>query len=176
MTKMDNIIIEDAQLLFKNFSGRKGEYNPEGQRNFCVLLDDDVAKQLKKDGWNVKYLKPREEGDKEQAYLQVKIRFDNKPPNIVIVSSTGKSRIDESEVNILDWAETEHVDLNINPYEWHRPNGDSGITAYLKSMYVVIEQDPLEEKYMNAKDSALNSIGGCGDCGTCDGNCPNNGD
>lgn len=175
MTKLDNIIIEDAQLLFKNFSGKKGEFNPEGHRNFCVLLDEDVAKQLKKDGWNVKYLKPREEGDKEQAYLQVKVRFDNRPPNIILVSSTGKSRIDESEVNLLDWAEMDNIDLNINPYEWHRPNGDSGITAYLKSMYVTIEQDPLEEKYVN-KDSALNTIGGCGECGTCEGkNCRKDG-
>lgn len=168
--KLDNLIIEDAQLIFKNFSGRKGEFNPLGQRNFCVLLDDDIAKNLKKDGWNVKYLKPREEGDKEQAIIQVKVRFDKRPPNIVIVSSTGKSQIDESEVNLLDWAEIEHVDININPSEWEN-NGNHGIAAYLKSMYVTIEQDPLEEKYINSKDSALNSIGGCGNCDTCDGNC-----
>ena len=167
---LDNVIIENAQLIFKNFSGRRGDFNPEGQRNFCVLLDDSQAEMLKKDGWNVKYLKPREEGDKEQAYLQVKVRFGNRPPNIVIVSSTGKSRIDESEVNLLDWAEIDNVDVNITPYEWNN-NGNSGVAAYLKSMYVTIEQDPLEEKYVNAKDSALNSIGGCGGCDTCDGNC-----
>lgn len=164
---MNNLIIENAQLIFKNFSGTKGRFNPEGLRNFCVLLDSDVAKELKDDGWNVKYLRPREEGDEEQAYLQVKVRFDNRPPKIIIVSSTGKSQINEDEVNILDWAEIENIDLNINPYKWER-NGDSGITAYLKSMFVTIEQDPLEEKYIDFKDSAHNCIGGCGNCDVCD--------
>lgn len=166
---MDNVIIENADLIFKNFSGKKGEFNPEGQRNFCVLLDKDIAEDMAKHGWNVKHLKPREEGDEPQAYIQVKVRFDNRPPNIVIVSSNGKSRIDESEVNMLDWAETQTVDINISPYEWER-NGNKGVSAYLKSLYAVIETDPLEEKYVNPKDSAQSCIGGCGDCMVCDGN------
>lgn len=168
--EIDNILIEDARIGFKNFSGKKGEFNPEGARNFCVFLNDEDAEKLKEDGWNVKYLKPREEGDTEQAYLQVKVKFENRPPNIVIKSSRGKSRIDESEVSMLDWAEIKYIDLNISPYVYDF-RGKKGISAYLKSMFVTIEEDPLEIKYYDTPDSAENSIGGCGNCKVCEGNC-----
>lgn len=168
---MDNAIIENARLIYKNFSGKKGEFNPEGQRNFCILLDDDIAKQMEKDGWTIKYLKPLEEGDSPRPMIKVKIRFDNRPPKIVIVSSRGKSQIGEEEVNMLDWAEMKTVDVNLNPYEWER-NGSSGVTAYLKSLYAVIESDPLEEKYEINTDSANGCIGGCGNCAICDNDGP----
>lgn len=169
---MDNLVIENAQLIFKNFSGKEGTFNPKGQRNFCVILDPEVAKNLKKDGWNVKELKPREEGDIPTQILKVNVKFGHRPPNIVIVSTGGKSRIDESEVNMLDWAEIEKVDLTINPYEWE----PGKFSAYLKSLYATIEVDPLEEKYSDVKDSAKTCIGGCGNCDVCDHDGPCNGD
>lgn len=172
---MDNLIVENAQIGFRNFSGKPGKFNPEGKRNFCVFLDSKIAKNLEADGWNVKYLKPREEGDEEQAFLQVKVRFDSKPPNVVVCSSNGKSRLDESEIGMLDWAEIETVDININPHEYDF-NGNKGIAAYLKSMFVTIEHDPLEDKYMKSPDSANSSIGGCGNCEVCEGDCSCNGD
>lgn len=172
---MDNLIIENARIGFRNFSGKPGKFNPEGVRNFCVFLDSEIAKNLEKDGWNVKHLKPREEGDEEQAYLQITVRFDNIPPNVVICSNNGKSRLDESEIAMLDWAEINNIDLNITPYEWNY-NGSNGIKAYLKSMFVTIESDPLEEKYMKVPDSANSAIGGCGNCEVCEGDCSCHGD
>ncbi len=55
--------IEDARLIFRNFTGKEGQYNNEGARNFSVILTDDVAVEMLRDGWNVKYLEPREEGE-----------------------------------------------------------------------------------------------------------------
>lgn len=165
---MNNLTIENAKIGFRNFSGKPGQFNPAGMRNFCIFLDKDIADDLKKDGWNVKELKAREEGDEPQPYLQVAVRFDNIPPNIVIVGANGKSRIDESEVGMLDWAEIENVDLTLTPYEYDF-NGNKGIKAYLKKMYVILELDPLEAKYADIKDSAQNAVGGCGNCDICDG-------
>lgn len=164
---MDNQIIEDAKLIFKNFSGAEGKFNRAGDRNFHILLDEKKAKQMEKEGWNIKYLTPREEGDVPQPHIKVKVAFGNRPPKIVIISSRGKSQIDESEVGMLDWAELEKVDISITPYEWDY-NGQKGVTAYLKSLYATIETDPLEDKYYEAEDSAQNCIGGCGDCFVCD--------
>lgn len=147
MANTNNLTIENAKILFRNFSGKEARFNPAGQRNFCVILDDDnLAKRLVKDGWSVKYLRPREEGDPEQPYLKVKVRFENRPPKIVLISSSGKTTLDEENVNILDWADISNVDLIINPYNWD-VNGKSGITAYLKTMYVTIEEDEFEKKY-----------------------------
>ena len=153
----NNITIENAKLMFRNFSGKEGQYNPEGRRNFCVLLGKDISKTLEHDGWNVKYLKPKDPSDDEQAYLQVAVSFDPYPPKIVLISSSGKTNIEEDEVNILDWAEIANVDLIIRPYNWER-NGKGGVKAYLKALYVTIVEDELEAKYRDVPDSAQNSF------------------
>lgn len=166
-TKID---IENAEIRFKNFEGKEGQFNPAGRRNFCVLLDESIAQKLEKDGWNVKYLKPIDEGEKPQAYLQVAVSFDNYPPNIYLVSKRGKNRLTADNVNILDFADLETVDLTIVPYRWN-VNGKEGTKAYLKTLYAVLEDDPFDEKYEQVPDSAENTIGGCGNCDACDGGC-----
>lgn len=168
--QLPNITIKDADIVFRNFSGKKGTYNPEGKRNFCVLLTQEEAANLKIDGWNVKYLKPREDGDIEQPYLQVEVRFDNVPPNIFMVTSRGQNRLNSDTVNELDWADIVKADLTITPYIWEW-NGKTGVKAYLKTLYATIQEDELDIIYSNCPDSAQNMVGGCGCCEACDGSC-----
>lgn len=140
------ILIEDAKLIFRNFSGKEGQYNREGDRNFAVLLDEGTAQVLLRDGWNVKYLKAREEGDEPAPYLQVAVNFKGRPPRVVQISSRGRIDLGEDEVEILDWVDISKVDMIVRPYEW-TVNGKTGIKAYLKSIFVTIEEDALELKY-----------------------------
>lgn len=153
----DNIRIEGARIGFRNFSGEEGRFNPKGRRNFCVFLEEDIAKDMKKEGWNVKWLEPREEGDEPQAYLQVKVVFGKIPPKIVLVTGRGKTRLDEDTVNILDWAEIQNVDLIIRPYNWE-VKGDTGVSAYIKTMYVTLREDEFESKYYDVPDSAASAM------------------
>lgn len=162
-------MIENAKIMFKNFSGIGSDYNAEGDRNFCVCLDDDLAVAMKEDGWNVKYLKPREEGDISQAFLKVTVRYGNWPPKIVLVSKNNKSLLKEDEVKLLDYAEIDNIDMTITPSEWSR-NGRSGVKAYLKTMYVTIAEDEFESKYSDIPGE-IGPIGGCGDCHVCDRSC-----
>ncbi len=165
-----NIAIENATLAFKNFAGKEGKYNAEGRRNFCVILDKETADLMADDGWNVRYLTPRDENEEEQPYIQVSVRFDNYPPKVIVITSNGKSQLKEEEISMLDWADIESVDLILSPYEWN-VNGKTGKKAYLKSMYVTLEEDEFESKYYDAPDSSENCIGGCGNCAVCTGKC-----
>lgn len=168
-----NIMIENARIGFRNFGGKEGRFNPEGRRNFCVFLDTlveveptfnggEVVKDsnigpgfytmlgnvLAQDGWNVRWLQPRDSEDDPIPYLQVTVSYDNLPPKIIMITSGGKTILDEKSVSLLDWAEIKSVDLIIRPYNWE-VNGKSGVKAYIKSMYVTIEEDEFERKYSN---------------------------
>jgi len=152
-----NLVVENARIGFRNFSGKEGKFNPAGRRNFCVFLEKEMGEQLEKDGWNIRWLEPRDETEDKQAYLQVAVSYDNIPPKIVLVSSHGKTQLDESSVNLLDWAEITNVDLIIRPYNW-AVNGKEGVKAYVKSMYVTIAEDNFENKYLDVPDSAINTM------------------
>lgn len=140
------VVMENVRIVFRNFSGKEGMYNREGDRNFSVLLDDEVANAMAEDGWNVKWLNPREEGDSPQAYLTVAVNYKGRPPRVVMVTSRGRTPLDESEIEVLDWVDIANVDLIVRPYEW-AVNGKTGIKAYLKSIFVTIHEDALELKY-----------------------------
>lgn len=150
MAARDNtVIMEGVRIIFRNFSGKEGQYNREGDRNFAVLLDEKTADLMAADGWNVKMLKPRDDDEGEtpaQAYLPVAVNFRGRPPRIVMITSHNRTTLDESQVETLDWVDIINVDLIVRPYEW-TVNGKSGIKAYLQSMYITIEEDPLEAKY-----------------------------
>lgn len=149
MPAPDNtVLMEGVRIIFRNFAGKEGQYNREGDRNFAVLLDQKIAADMAEDGWNVKWLKPRddEEGSEPQAYLPVSVNFRGRPPRIVMITSRGRTNLDEHQIETLDWVDILNVDLIVRPYEW-TVNGKSGIKAYLQSIYVTIEEDPLEAKY-----------------------------
>jgi len=85
-------------------------------------------------------------------YLPVSVNFKGRPPRIVLITSRGRTNLDESTVEMLDWADIINVDLIIRPYEW-TVNNKSGVKAYLQSIYATIDEDPLEVKY-NQLDQA----------------------
>ncbi len=144
--RVANISVENAKIIFRNFAGKPSKFNAEGKRNFCLLIDDESANKFKLDGWNVKYLNPRDPDDKPQPYIQVAVAFDNFPPNIFLISGGKKTKLNEDTVSVLDYAEIENVDLIIRPYNWE-VSGKSGIKAYVKNMYVTIVENEFEKKY-----------------------------
>jgi len=144
-------MVEDARLIFKNFSGREGLYNAKGSKVFSVILDPETAEEMLNDGWNVRYLKPQEEGDDPTPCISVAVRFDIRPPRVVLITSTSRTHLDEQSIEVLDWADIETVDLIARGSNWSN-NGKSGIKAYLQSMFVTIAEDALERKYKINED------------------------
>lgn len=153
--RVSNITIQGAHLVLKNFAGKAAEFNREGSRNFGVLLDDDLAEQLMEDGWNVKHFRPKEDDPEQhsQAWLKVNVSYKNRPPIVNLITSKGKKRLTEETIDQLDWTRMATVDLIISPYHYPpRNNQPGGISAYLQSLYVTVQEDLLEEKYAGIPD------------------------
>lgn len=144
--QVKTFMVEDARIVFRNFAGKEGQYNREGDRNFAVILDHESAQTMLADGWNVKALASREEGEEDTPYIQVSVNFKVRPPRIMMITSSARTPLGEDTVEVLDWAEFRTVDLICRGYEWD-VNGKQGVKAYLQSLFVTIEEDALERKY-----------------------------
>lgn len=139
--------IDDAKIVYRNFSGAPSKFNREGDRNFAVVIPStEQADELARDGWNVKIKPPREEDDAPFIYLPVKIKFNDRGPNAYLVTGKRINRLDDESVSCLDDVDIVSVDLDIRPYDWE-VNGKTGRTAYLQSIKVVQEIDRFAEQF-----------------------------
>lgn len=140
--------IEDARIVYRNFSGIAGKYNREGDRNFAVVIpEQEIADDLIKDGWNVKIRPPRDEDDTPFMYLPVKIKFNNRGPAAYLVSGEQVTRLDEDSIEMLDEIDIQSVDLDVRPYDWE-VNDKTGRTAYLQAINVHQNIDRFGARYI----------------------------
>lgn len=146
MNKTNVLMIENAQIIFRNFSGNDTKYS-KGRRTFCVILqDEEQIQKLIDEGWNVRTLRPRDEFEEPKHYIQVSVSFDHMPPKIFLIAGRSKTQLDEDSIDSLDYADIASADLVIRPYNW-TVNGDTGIKAYLKTAYIMLEEDDFASKY-----------------------------
>lgn len=147
----NNVVMEGVDIppgQWRNFEGKETQYNAEGSRNFNVFLPEDVAKAMLEDGWNIKWTKPREDDEEltTKAYLQVAVGYKGRPPRVCMITSQGRVDLGQHEVGILDWVDVKYADMIVRPYYWN-VSGKTGVKAYLQSLFVTIEEDPLSLKY-----------------------------
>lgn len=149
--RVDNIVIDGAKIWARNFAGKADKFNAAGNRNFNLWLEDDLAKKLEADGWNVKHYTPKTDPDAEpKPFLKVALNYNYIPPKVYRVSGNNKVLLDEDNIGTLDWEEITNVRIVIRPYQWE-VNGREGIKAYVKTMYAEIEEDPFEKDYAKGK-------------------------
>ena len=137
----DILQVNDTRIIYRNFRGEGSKFNREGYRNFAMIIPtQDLADELISRGWNVKIKEPREEGEEPFMYLPIKVKFNDRGPQIYLVTGDRTNRLDEDVVSMLDDIDIRSVDLDIRPYDWE-VNGKTGRTAYLQAMEVTQEID-----------------------------------
>ena len=151
--------IDDARIVYRNFSGVGSQFNREGDRNFCLIIpNQEIADMLIAQGWNVKIKAPREEGDEPFMFLPVKIKFNDRGPSVYLKSGNRQNRLSEETVGMLDNIDISSVDMDIRPYDWVMYEGTknerSGRTAYLQSILVEQEIDRFTARYSDEDEYA----------------------
>ena len=139
--------IDDARIIYRNFRGEGGKFNREGDRNFAVVIPkQELADELLNRGWNVKIKPPKDEEDSPFMYLPVKVKFNDRGPQVYLRTGDRVNRLDEETISVLDDIDIRSVDLDIRPYDWD-VNGKSGRTAYLQSIEIIQEIDRFAARY-----------------------------
>lgn len=130
-----NIQVDDAKIIFKNFSGNPSKYNHDGDRNFVWCIEDpEIAEFMRKEGYNVReYESP--DGDISWR-LKINCKFSQYGPKVFIEENGRRYRLDEDSINRLDSLSISRFDMDIRPYDWEIKD-DKGRSAYLDSCCAV---------------------------------------
>lgn len=145
--------IDDARIIYRNFTGAPSKFNREGDRNFALVIpDEEIADDLAREGWNVKIKPARDEGDTPFMYLPVKVKFNDRGPAVYLNSGSRVNKLTEDMIDILDNIDIVGIDMDIRPYDWE-VNGKTGRTAYLQSMNVIQEIDRFAERYYGSNEN-----------------------
>ena len=153
---INDLEIADANVkwAWSHFDGRKDTFNEEGDYNFTISLDPEMAKELLTipDGWAIKVHEPREEGDPPEYTLKVKISYRYEQPAIYIIKGDRRMRAEESDLPGIKRSTCEQLDVIIQPSRWVRPNGETGVTAYVREMYVKIRESRFAAQYADYEE------------------------
>ena len=147
MNNLNNLIFENAQIIYPNFSGREGRYNRQGDRNFSVVVPDpEQAMELKEQGWNIKE-RTNEDGPTGVYYISgVRINFNFYLKPVIVYVSNGneivltEELLDGEIAAQLDGRGAERYDISIRPRTWDRGDGTVGIKGYVDEMRIVAKR------------------------------------
>jgi len=147
-----NLIVEGAQITFRNFAGAPTPFDPVGgKRGFSLIIGSrEEAEALVEQGWKIKFPKPREDGEDPRyaATMPISIKYHPRlqPPRVRMITSRGQTVMGEEDIDVLDFMSIKSVDMIIRPFKWEF-NGNEGVKNMLQSIYITIEEDELEQKY-----------------------------
>ena len=139
--------IEDARIIYRNFSGAPSKFNREGDRNFAVIIPTEELKdELVEAGWNVKIKPPRDDFEDPFMFMPVKVVFNNRGPAAYVRSGDSVTRLNEDTIDMLDEIDISSVDMDLRPYDWE-VNGKTGRSAYLQAINVTQNVDRFGARY-----------------------------
>lgn len=134
--------VENAQILFKDFSG-KSPFSG-GRPSFCVVVDDkNVVDELLDSGWNIKYIEAA-----DTYYLPVTVGNPSFISHIFKVQNIWNSRfIKEEDIPVLDIYDFVCTKIIIEPFIWLGNDGKRHIKAYLGGLegYTCYDPDDIKK-------------------------------
>lgn len=161
--QLDNgdLSVENAVIIWLNFEGRPTKFNPAGgKRSFTLVLDEFMAEELRKKGWNVKEREPLDEGGDMLYFTEIILNLDSKfPPVVRLYTHFGgrKAMINMSAKNVgnLDRIDIENVDVIIHPFE-HGFSSVASVKGYANVLHVTQAEDTnfggKYNEYMNSDE------------------------
>lgn len=147
----DVYVVKNAQLKYKNFSGKQGKY--PGSRSVNVLIDEEDKNFMEAKGLRVnERVNPHTNETEYTVRINVKMLPGNSPK---IMQRTGNSTqvtaLDEVTVDALDSVSISEADI-----AWTYGFGTGNPVAYLKEMNVTIVPSifapDANDYYMETKD------------------------
>lgn len=135
-----NIVVKNACIMFTNFAGEKDRFN-NGMPQFNLVLSKEAADDLRSDGWNIRMMPPREEGDEPTYMTNINVSFGNgrRDPVVKLYSSLDGKRscrqLSRDTLGILDDIRLERINLRIGSFNY---DGDRyTMKGYLHEMQAV---------------------------------------
>ena len=161
----------NCRTTYKNFEGRKNEYNDAGQKTFSIRISEEEALHrfpmgydaygeivygpgLIDQGLNVKPMPHREDEINPDWHLPVSIRYDpdfpSRNPGVTMISTDTNGRpvhtsLNEFSIGLIDRADVIEYNVAVRIHNWKK-NGKSGRKAYLRNMDVTVYQDCVEKR------------------------------
>lgn len=113
-------MVDDARIIWRNFSGRATQYNREGDRNYALIIpNQETADEFIKRGWNVKIKPPREEGEAPFMFINVNVKYGGRrDPEVYLYAGANRTELNEHTVKLLDDVEIERCNMDLRPHDW----------------------------------------------------------
>lgn len=153
------ITIDKTRFIFKtNFAGdpTKERYRST-TRYGNIVIDEDLAMDLRRDGFNVRETSPRDTDGpdfKPEYFIKAVAKYDGPyPPKIYLVSGDSDPvLLDKESLVDIDRARIAKVRVVLSP--WMNEETRKG-SFYIRTMYVEqdIESDPFARDYARRRDN-----------------------
>lgn len=167
---IERIRFDNADIIFKHFGGEKDNFHTEGQRDFCIKIDEEAANYLMDKGLNVKPLTSRDPDEPPTFYVKVKLKYgvsdDGREwgPIVNVYTDKVKRVYKEKDVSKLDHARILDADVVAHVYR-RQNNGKPTATLTLDILHAVIKErtydDPYANKYASYDDTPDDGSNDC---------------
>lgn len=141
------VTLRNVEILWHNFAGRGTDKNAEGDRNFNIIIPDDMVDELRGKNVPVKTWTAQDGTVVNHAKIKVSFKREDKRPSIRLAVNGGAFRtIEEDDLYMIDTAlnsgTISNIDIRFEP-SYYTKNG-GGYSLYLQNFRAVIE-DPFED-------------------------------